>query len=73
MLGWAYGSDLLRPREPAFLISSLMTDENRMQGYLRVDEGGGLKESRLLAGFEGPKLGIRDGGANSTLMDGGAI
>jgi hypothetical protein len=54
VLGWAYGSDLLRPRE-------------------RVDEGGGLKESRLPAGFEGPKLGIRDGGANSTLIDGGAI
>ena len=34
---------------------------------------GGLKESRSAAGFGGPKLGFRDGGANSTLIDGGAI
>ena len=55
------------------LVSTLLTNENRMQGDLRVDEGGGLNESRSLAGFAGPKLGIRDGGANSTLIDGGAI
>lgn len=35
---------------------------------------GGLKESKSApAGFPGPKLGTRDGGANSTLIEGGAI
>jgi hypothetical protein len=38
---------------------------------------GGLKESRSATGLGGPKLGpklgLRDGGANSTLIDGGAI
>ena len=33
---------------------------------------GGIKESRSVS-LPGPKLGILDGGANSTLMDGGAI
>jgi hypothetical protein len=33
---------------------------------------GGVKESRSVS-LPGPKLGILDGGANSTLMDGGAI
>lgn len=34
---------------------------------------GGLNESRSVVGLDGPKLGTRDGGANSTLIEGGAI
>lgn len=35
--------------------------------------GGGLRESMSSTGLDGSKLGFLEGGASSTLMDGGAI
>lgn len=65
------GSDLLRPREPGIRLVSWRIRQRAEERFLRV--GGGLRESMSSTGLDGSKLGFLEGGASSTLMDGGAI
>ena len=63
----------------AACIIRLACDKERLDGWqghrdwlLRMD-GGGLNESKSADGLVDGKIGFLAGGANSTLMDGGAI